>query len=247
MSQLASLTSFKEISPLSFRLTSSWDETTNSEKEACIEKASEACQVICEVIAPNAGKELFEAMNSTSDDIQVSEELAALMTAYKNATTRNLKLQILSIYTHNYPTKTLIKLHEPYAKVTMWQIRKARLHAQQNGPGNIIETQEHSRIRVNTTKLDHFLAFANRPHFYQDVPCGTRNLKLDSVQTLTMPNIIHVNVTRSPLIQQYFKHSEEEGVEPLSRATLFRVLEVREVSERRSLQGIDNIAAGGSN
>jgi hypothetical protein len=34
MSHLASLTSFKEISPLSFRLTSSWDETTQNEKEA---------------------------------------------------------------------------------------------------------------------------------------------------------------------------------------------------------------------
>ena len=61
-----------------------------------------------------------------------------------------------------------------------------------------------------------------------------------------MPNIIR-NVTRSTLIQQYFKHCEEEEVEPLSRATLFRVLEVREASERKSLQGIDNIAAEGSN
>ena len=245
MSHLASLTSFKEISPLSFRLCSSWDETTHSEKEVCIEKATEACQVICEVIAPNAGKELFQAMNSTSD-IHVSDKLAALMTAYKNATTRNLKLQILSIYAHNYPAKILMKLHEPYAKVTMWQIRKARLHAQQNGPGNIIEKQKYSRIRVDTTKLDHFLAFANRPYFYQDVAYGTRKLKLDSGQTLTMPNIIR-NVTRSTLIQQYFIHCEEEGVEPLSRATLFRVLEVREASERKSLQGIDNIAAEGSN
>ena len=201
--------------------------------------------MICEVIAPNAGEELFQAMNSTSD-IHVSEELAALMTAYKNATTRKLKLQILSIYAHNYPAKILIKLHEPYAKVTMWQIRKARLHAQQSGPGNIIETQKHSRIRIDRTKLDHFIAFANRPYFYQDVAYGTRKLKLDSGQTLTMPNKIR-NVTRSTLIQQYFKHCEEEEVEPLSRATLFRVLEVREASERKSLQGIDNIAAEGSN
>ena len=65
--------------------------------------------MICEVIAPNAGKELFEAMSSTSDDVRVSEELAALMTAYKNAITRNLKLQILSIYAHDYPAKTLME------------------------------------------------------------------------------------------------------------------------------------------
>ena len=60
-----------------------------------------------------------------------------------------------------------------------------------------------------------------------------------------MSNVI-CNVTRSTLIQQYFKHCGEE-LEPLSRATLFRVLEVKEASERKSLQGIDNIAAGSSN
>ena len=86
MSHLASLTSFKETPPLSFRLTSNWGETTQSEKEACIEKASETCQVRCEVISPNASEELFKAMNSSSD-IYVSQELVALMTAYKNATT----------------------------------------------------------------------------------------------------------------------------------------------------------------
>lgn len=67
-----------------------------------------------------------------------------------------------------------------------------------------------------------------------------------SAQTLTMPNIAR-NVTRSALIQQYRNHGEEEEVEPLSWATLFRVLETRETSERKSLDGIDNIAAEGSN
>ena len=128
----------------------------------------------------------------------------------------------------------------------MWQIRQARLHAQQVGPGNAIEIQKHSRIRIDITKLDHFIVFPNRPYFYQNVAYGTRKLKLDSGQRLTMPNIIR-NVTRSTLIQQYFKQCEEEEVEPLSRATLFRVLEVREATERKSLQGIDNIVAEGSN
>ena len=185
MSLLTSVTSFNEIPPLSFRLTSNWGETTQSEKEACIEKVSEACQVICEVIAPNASEELFQAMNSSSD-IHVSEELVALMTAYKNATTRNLKLQIFSIYAHIYPAKTLMKLHEPYVKITMWQIRQARLHAQQSGPGNVIEIQKHSRVRIDRTKLDHFIDFANRPYFYQDVAYGTIKLKLDSGQCPTL-------------------------------------------------------------
>lgn len=61
-----------------------------------------------------------------------------------------------------------------------------------------------------------------------------------------MPNIVR-NVTRPALIQQYRKHGEEQEVEPLSWSTLFKVLEIRETSERKSLQGIDYMAAEGSN
>ena len=60
-----------------------------------------------------------------------------------------------------------------------------------------------------------------------------------------MPNVIR-NVTRSTLISQYVQYCEEQKVGPLSRATLFRILKIREASERKSLHGIDNIAADGS-
>ena len=244
MSDLAKLTSFRNVEPLTFQLTSGWEDTTRSEKEACIEKATEACQVICEIIAPQARDELFQAMN-TPPEIQVSPELEALMTAYKNASSRNMKLQILSIYAHNYPVKVLMELHEPYAKISKWQIKRARHHAQENGPGNLIEATKRTRVRLNLTKLDHFIGFANRPYFYQDVAYGIRTLKLDAGKTLTMPNVIRT-ITRSTLIQQYMKHCHETEVEPLSRSTLFRILEIREAGERKSLQGLDNIAADGS-
>jgi hypothetical protein len=57
-----------------------------------------------------------------------------------------------------------------------------------------------------------------------------------------MPNVIR-NVTRSTLISQYVQYCEEQKVGPLSHATLFRILKIREASERKSLHGVDNIAA----
>ena len=60
-----------------------------------------------------------------------------------------------------------------------------------------------------------------------------------------MPNVIRT-VTRSTIISQYLMFCEEEQVVPLSRATLFRILEVREASQQRSLCGLDNTAAEGS-
>ena len=43
MSQIATLSEVKEVEPLTFRLTSNWEEATKSEKMLCKEKVDEAC------------------------------------------------------------------------------------------------------------------------------------------------------------------------------------------------------------
>ena len=48
------------------------------------------------------------------------------------------------------------------------------------------------------------------------------------------------------MIEQYSKHCSKDHFEPLSRSTLSRILQVREASQRKPLQGLDNIAAGGA-
>ena len=48
------------------------------------------------------------------------------------------------------------------------------------------------------------------------------------------------------MVMQYNQHCENIGYESLSRRTLYHILEVREASQRKSLQGLDNTAAEGS-
>ena len=84
------------------------------------------------------------------------------------------------------------------------------------------------------SKVDHFIEFINRPYFYQDVSFGTKLLKLESGETSEMPNVVRT-VTRSPMISQYIQFCQEEKCEPLSRSSLFKILEVREASQRKSL------------
>lgn len=74
---------------------------------------------------------------------------------------------------------------------------------------------------------------------------GTRQLKLDNGEKVTMPNVIRT-VTRSTMISQYIQLCEEEQFQPLSRATLFRILVVREASQQKSLCGVEDTAADGS-
>ena len=105
---------------------------------------------------------------------------------------------------HRYPVKTLIRLHEPYAKVTKWQINQTRTHARLHGPGTIQDTKKSHRVRVDAAKLDHFIDFINRSHFYQDVAYGVRELKLESGKRIEMPNIVRI-ITRSTMVALYMK------------------------------------------
>ena len=84
-------------------------------------------------------------------------------------------------------------------------------------------------------KVDHFLPFVKRPYFYQDVSYGTKILVLDSGNRMEMPNVVRI-VTRSTMIEQYVEYCKEQCYEPLSRSTMFKILEVRAASQRKSLQ-----------
>ena len=56
-------TNVDPVSPLTFQLKTTWENAREDEKEVCIDKAAEACSLICDVIAPNAGQERFSPVS----------------------------------------------------------------------------------------------------------------------------------------------------------------------------------------
>ena len=135
-------------------------------------------------------------------------------------------------------------MHKTYEPITEWELRKAKLHANE-GPGVPVEKPIYHRVRLDAVKVNHFLDFINRPYFYQDIAYGTCTVKISSGENLIMPNVIRT-VTRSTMVAQYLELCKEESFEPLSQATLYRILEVREASQRKALKGLDNVAAEGT-
>ena len=93
-------------------------------------------------------------------------------------------------------------------------------------------------------KVDHFVDFISCPYFHQDVAFGMCKLKLESGEIIDMPNVI-CTVTRSTIVVHYLQFCKNEHCEPLSRSTLFRTLVVRQASQRKSMQGLDNMSAKG--
>ena len=80
----------------------------------------------------------------------------------------------------------------------------------------------------------------NRPYFYQDVSYGSKILNLESGEKTKMPNFVRT-VTRATgtMKNQYVEYCKEQEYEPLSRSTMFKILEVKEASQRKSLQRLN--------
>ena len=230
--------------PIESRLKTTLNEASKEERRSCVQSAREACRIVCNIVAPKAGDDLLRSVGTLDSEITVSKNLEELMSAYRDAPSNSIKTQILSLYVSWYPVKTLMKLHEKYERITEWQVRKAKEHARNVGPGIPSEKITRHCVRMDMVKLEHFLDFINRPYFYQDVAYGTRKLKLESGEILTMPNVVGI-VTRSTMVSQYMQFCRDENFEPLSRGTLFRILEARGASQQKALQGLDNTAADG--
>ena len=108
MDSLADAIRKPRIDPLQSQV-ARWENCSNADRSAVIHKAEEACQLMCDVIAPNDGKQLFQAI---IDQQQNKGEtggagIQALVTAYQKGPSKSLKTQILSIYANQFTTKEL--------------------------------------------------------------------------------------------------------------------------------------------
>ncbi|CAH3126470.1 unnamed protein product [Porites lobata] len=78
-----------------------------------------------------------------------------------------------------------------------------------------------------------------------DVAYGTKELKLDSGEKITIPNVIRTMVS-SRLIKQYISLCQEIGFEPASERTLYRIIDVCSASKQKSMQGLDYFSTEGA-
>ena len=162
--------------------------------------------------------------------------------AYNQAETSQTRLQILLIFSGSFSKEELKRL---LPGITKWKIDQARLHAAINGKGMPSISRPIHRTRLDPVKTDHFLDFISRPCFLQDVAYGTRKLKLDSGEQITIPNSIRT-VIPSRIVKQYLAFCTESGFKPVGERTLFRILEVCQASQQKSLQGLDYVSTEGS-
>ena len=181
---------------------------------------------MCEAL--EVGKEV----SLREDDVKY---LRALSESYNNATSANVKLQILSIMAD------ITTLQE----IRKYKFCQARQHILVSERGTPVIAKQSPRWRIDLNQLDHFLEFITSPYIVQDLPFGERFQKLLPGEVVQTPNVIRVSVS-GHIIDQYVQYCNETEVKPLSNRTLRRILSSCQASTRKSLQGLDYFICEGS-
>eukprot|EP00058_Branchiostoma_floridae_P012379 XP_002597867.1 hypothetical protein BRAFLDRAFT_105474 [Branchiostoma floridae] len=240
------------ISPLRSSLNTPWEEVTERQRNYYLKKTREVIATTMSVIAPGQESDLwrglvqappfYEEEPAAKKKMWDQQTVQTLVKAYQEADTWQTRQQILSLFADDY---TKDELQELIPGLSKWRIDQARAHASESGPGKPVQQQPIYRTRLNPVKTDHFLAFLTQPHLLQDVAYGTKTMKLDSGEVITIPAAIRT-IIPSRIIQQYSQYCTSANFQPLPDRTLFKIIEVCAARQQKSLQGLDYISTEGA-
>ncbi|CAC5390369.1 unnamed protein product [Mytilus coruscus] len=236
------------VSPLRSKLSTPFIESADRTKRYYKRKAGQLISTLLDTIAPGQGDILLDAMSndkkSTADTSSSEDITSTIVRLYNESTDTGYKVKILSIIVNKHSKSTL---QEMIPGITVYRIDQARQHALLYGRGSeedLVHTQQ-KRQRMDKSKLAHAVNFFTDPSFIQLVACGTRELNLDNGEKLVIPDIVRTTM-HSTLVELYLSHCDETDSQPLSRSSLFRILNACSASKRSCLKGLDNISAEGS-
>ena len=232
------------ISPIQSTSRSPWSELGKRQQGYYVRKAREVIEVTLKCLAPGNEADLWFSTVQSMPFVQSKwdDVTKRLVEAYKLADNRHTRLQILSLFVNAFSKS---QLQEMIPGTSKRQIDKACKHADLRGPGKPHNPPEIRRMRLDTTKTDHFLEFISSSALLHDVSYGTKSLKLDSGETLLVPAAIRTLIP-SRIVRPYQSYCESVEFEPYSERTLFRLLEACSASKQVSLQGLDYIATEGA-
>lgn len=230
-----------------------WNDCVDRTKRRYIQHTRDIIAAVLKVVSPeNAGYlwTALQASKAVDDELGVEGillpaqrvYLEAIAETYKNASSWDTRRQILSIMAG---TASLAAIREFIPGLTQFRYTVANLHRLQHGTGASVPRQPTARFRVDEAQLDHFLQFITSPHIVQDLPFGQKSLQLSNGNVVEVPNVIRALIPER-ITTQYKQFCKEVGFIPFSQRTMLRILSACSATVRKSLQGLDYIAADGA-
>ena len=228
----------KDVSPIKHSLTIPWKEASERTKRGYIRTAKQVVEACLEEIAPNDSDMLFHSLyeSSESDSTVDSALLKALAECYNNAQHWSTRRQVLSIMVDQVTFK---QLKHFIPSLSRYRYNIARHHLLLHGRGAVPQVEKNTRIIIYQ---ESFLTSSN---VVQDLPFGEKTLVLSTKAEIKVPNVIRAIIPES-IAKQYQSCCKETNFQPMSRSTLCRIMKVCSATVRKSLQGLDYVAADGA-
>ncbi|KXJ22171.1 hypothetical protein AC249_AIPGENE4203 [Exaiptasia diaphana] len=242
------------VSPLQSTLNTEWDDISVTQQKYYLRKAKELFQSTLSIISPGQEQQIWRSLrqdpylveNDDSSKVKhfdtESELMDTLIKAHNEAQSWQTKRQILSLFANDFSRAELQTILPGLSK---WRIDQARDHATKSGRGQPVKEKQIFRARISNEQMDHFLDFVSRPEFLQDVAFGTKSMKLDSGERITIPAVVRTLIP-TRIIEQYLSYCKQEEFQSAGERSLYRMLDVCSASMQKSLQGLDNVTAEGT-
>lgn len=210
------------VSPLQSTLNTEWEDISVTQQKYYLRKAKELFQSTLSVITPGQEEQIWKALRQDPNlvenedtskikhfDIE-SELMDTLIKAHNEAQSWQTKRQILSLFANDFSRTELQRILPGLSK---WRIDQARDHATKSGRGQPVAEKQIFRSRINNDQMDHFLDFVSRPEFLQDVAFGTKTMKLDSGERITIPAVVRTLIP-TRIIEQYISYCKQQQFQP---------------------------------
>ncbi|VDI44103.1 Hypothetical predicted protein [Mytilus galloprovincialis] len=239
-----SLNSFLEtvdISPVKKTLTVDFDLASERTKNDYVRKAKRIMHSVLGILVPQQ-ESLFEEVLYESNAYK-DQTLESFSKAYSSMSSWGTQRQILSLLVQDYSYN---QLKDYIPDLSRYKFSSARKHAEVVGVGKPVLQKKQFREKATIQQIENFLEFILSPAIMTDSPFGECTYKISSGITLKVPKII-LNSVRTRTVTLYLKYCEEtQNADILSERTYMRLLEAIEPNVRKSMKGLDNFAADGS-
>ncbi len=193
---------------------------------------------ICECIAPEQSRSLLEVFENKLDP-----SMQSIVEAYHSAPSRKWKIFLLSTVSKQLTNDTLQSIFN----CNRYTIDRSRHIRHQNEQFNLLNKKTIRRTRLEKHRLEFFFEFLFSSGLIQDVAYGTTCLRFDQGDKVLVPHVVRI-MMKNHIYQLYHQHSIQIAYDqPLSRATVFRLLGVCKMQQKRTMCGLDSFSVDGNN
>lgn len=240
-----------QISPIKYQLTTPLENVSQSTKRYIKRKSNQVVNAVLNSIAPGQSTKLLRLIAPSEDKNQNlpsttdNDLIQLIVKLYKDETNNAVKCQLLSMIA-SPQLHSKVELQTLIPGLSKWKIDQSRAHAARIGAGKLpIKETPSYRDRMDEAKLEHALSFFFDPNYNEICSYGTRNLKFDNGDVITIPEVVRT-VCHSSLVGLYKSFCDESNFKPLADSTLYKILAVCSAAKRSNLTGLDNISADGT-